>query len=90
MPPTPVTSDVEKRRFRPRVEVRNHVYLVLPGATPPVPCTLRNLSSVGALVRLNEPMDLEGELSLLMNGIELRECVVVRCGDRDVGLKFRS
>lgn len=55
-----------------------------------MPCTMRNLSPIGALLRLDEPISLTGSLSVLMNGTELRACNLVRLVGRDIGVSFRS
>jgi len=79
---------VQERRRSPRVTVMQRAHLVLPAIRRPMPCTIRNISLHGVLIHLDEPRQLEGRVSLLMNGTELRACHVVRRAGRDIGLSF--
>jgi hypothetical protein len=81
---------MQERRQLPRSETLRRAHIVLAAGRPPIACTVHNISPIGALVRLDEPLQLAGSLHLLFNGTELRQCVVARQANRDIGLHFRS
>jgi len=81
---------VKERRRSPRMVVVQRAHVVLPTIRRPMPCTIRNISLHGVLIHLDEQRGLEGHVSLLMNGTELRPCHVVRHAGRDIGLSFAS
>jgi len=68
--------------------VAQRAHIVLPAIRRPMPCTIRNISLHGVLIHLDEPHRLEGHVSLLMNGTELRTCHVVRHAGGEIGLSF--
>jgi hypothetical protein len=84
-----LTLHHEERRQYPRTEVLARAYIVNAApSNPSTPCTVRNLSPIGALVRLRSPNDLARVFTLLVNGTELLSCKIIWVSGLEIGLEF--
>jgi hypothetical protein len=77
----------ERRRF-PRNPAHQRAYVVLAARQPTIPCTITELSSVGTLVRVHEPLALPTSFHLLMGATELVSCRTVRQSGNEAGVEF--
>ena len=75
-------------RRAPRVASKQHCMIRVPGRQD-ITCTLRNLSSTGAMLNFAHPTILPRAFSLYFNGAEQRANVVWQSG-RLAGIRFQT
>ena len=100
VPASPSAStDDDNRRFAYRRPTASPAGIVVDRVSPPISCTLRNISSTGALIELRTSLgswthtadDLpdEFELQMPIDGM-IVACEIARRNGRHVGVRFKS
>jgi PilZ domain len=83
--------DDKERRAAPRRRVLKGAIIAYGDRKMSLPCTVRNLSTTGARVRIEDAVSAPDSFILFieMDGIEV-DCEVVHRSDKDLGVKFVS
>jgi hypothetical protein len=83
-----VQSDHDNRRRERRNRTLKSGQIVFNGGFSSVACTVRNLSSGGALLELPSVVGVPREFQLKMDGSPLRACEIRWRDERHIGVKF--
>jgi hypothetical protein len=81
-------SEQDNRRRERRNRTLKSGQIVFNGGFSSVGCTVRNLSSGGALLELPSVVGVPREFQLKMDGTALRDCQVRWRDERHIGVKF--